>query len=109
MFQISLFSPYVKSHSYYSVPLSVETKDAVPQTLNMLSSKTIVFNTLRNKLRTSVTINIILRNAASCNLARCADVSGQSFVSNFKVDGLKITWNHAAEFGSFNRILFLIL
>jgi len=66
-----------------------------------------VFNTLRNKLRTSVPRNfIVLRNAASCNMVWCADVSGHSTVSNFKVDILKITWNHAAKFGSLTEYCF---
>lgn len=110
MFQISVFISYVKSHSYNFVPPSVKTKGTIPQTLNIVCSKTSVFITLRNKLRTSATTNIIvLRNAASCNVVRCADVSGYSAVCNFKDYGLKIAWNHAAEFGSLNRILFLIL
>jgi hypothetical protein len=57
-----------------------------------------------------VTANItVLRNAASCNLVRCADVLGHSAASNFNVDSVKITWNHAAEFCSIYGKLLLIL
>ena len=102
-----LFIPYVKSRSSYFVLLPVKTKNPVIQTLDIPSYKTSVFSSLRNKLRTSLPRNIIvLRNAASCNLVWCADVSGHSAVCNFKVYGLKITWNHAAEFGSLTEYCF---